>query len=432
MPSQYSTSADDLLDDIFSAPSLKPVTKHGIQPEQFIPTLPTDTPIKLRDWQTVDASHLLVENPGNQAIHALASQDGSILQSVANALHDAPDLGEWFIRNTFDPHANPAADAQTLAEAIDNNYGPEKGWMQFSIGGVAPVDVSQLRNCRILLFVHGIFSSIQGAFSDLFNTTVLTQLLTRYNNHVYGYDHYTLAKRPVQNALDLLKALPPDANLSVDIICHSRGGLIVRSLLASQIAAGSEPLLFDIDSARQGRIGSVGRVLFVAAANQGSLLASQDHIGDFMQVMLALARLEGYAVLLPELVFSAVKEVNKLRLMPSVQDLANTSAFVQALNNGTTPINPQQGWYSMAANYGLNLNPLFDLAVLVDRTLMAGQSNDLVVPFPGVSQQPAVPITNRLDFVSNDTSQHEVYHINFFRNPGVQAHINNWFTAPPA
>src|SRR5205085_11181433 len=45
------------------------------------------------------------------------------------------------------------------------------------------------------------------------------------------YDHPTISRDPLQNALDLLAMVPDDLRLSVDLVAHSRGGLVARSLV---------------------------------------------------------------------------------------------------------------------------------------------------------------------------------------------------------
>src|SRR5262249_46077537 len=43
---------------------------------------------------------------------------------------------------------------------------------------------------------------------------------------VLAFEHPTIAVSPFLNALDLAAALKPYGNLPVDIVCHSRGGLV--------------------------------------------------------------------------------------------------------------------------------------------------------------------------------------------------------------
>ncbi len=90
---------------------------------------------------------------------------------------------------------------------------------------------------RVLLFVHGTFSSTLGAYHALTigeaGRVFLEWARTRYDE-ILGYDHATLSVDPVVNAQDLLARLAArygDAAPIVDIVAHSRGGLVARALV---------------------------------------------------------------------------------------------------------------------------------------------------------------------------------------------------------
>lgn len=79
---------------------------------------------------------------------------------------------------------------------------------------------------RVLLYVHGFASSAAASSAG----TWLPALAPGYDA-VLCYNHPTLARDPLRNGLDLLALIPEDLRLSVDIIAHSRGGLVARSLV---------------------------------------------------------------------------------------------------------------------------------------------------------------------------------------------------------
>ena len=79
---------------------------------------------------------------------------------------------------------------------------------------------------RVLLFVHGFSSSLGGAGrNDWFGQ------LGQHYDAVLGYNHPTISIDPEANARELLAMIPDDLRLSVDLIAHSRGGLVSRSLV---------------------------------------------------------------------------------------------------------------------------------------------------------------------------------------------------------
>ena len=79
---------------------------------------------------------------------------------------------------------------------------------------------------RVLLYLHSVASSTASSGSD----SILAELAPGYDA-VLGYDHPSLSRDPLQNALDLLAMVPDDLRLTVDLVAHGRGGLVARSLV---------------------------------------------------------------------------------------------------------------------------------------------------------------------------------------------------------
>jgi len=83
---------------------------------------------------------------------------------------------------------------------------------------------------RVLLFVHGTFSNNDGGFlSQLQRTGHGAGLLKWAEGYeaVLGFEHPTIGVTPMCNAADLDR-LFCDSEAEVDIIAHSRGGLVTR------------------------------------------------------------------------------------------------------------------------------------------------------------------------------------------------------------
>lgn len=87
---------------------------------------------------------------------------------------------------------------------------------------------------RTLLFVHGTFSSATNMLNDFAaaggaGIAFLNRALSGREKYdqVLFFDHPTLAISPVMNALELGRAMAGSSG-SIDVIAHSRGGLVVR------------------------------------------------------------------------------------------------------------------------------------------------------------------------------------------------------------
>ncbi|MEN9559701.1 MAG: hypothetical protein RLZZ502_912, partial [Pseudomonadota bacterium] len=97
---------------------------------------------------------------------------------------------------------------------------------------LSPIDQSK----PFLVLVHGTFVNGYSSFGKLWGTAAGEQLrqrlLAHYGQQVWSLEHATLSESPVQNAITLARALPP--NSSIDLMTHSRGGLVAECLLLGQ------------------------------------------------------------------------------------------------------------------------------------------------------------------------------------------------------
>ena len=128
------------------------------------------------------------------------------------------------------------------------------------------------RAARILLFVHGTFSSTVGGFGEIALTEAGRAFLedaTSAYDAILGFDHATLSEDPVENAehlLELLRAIPGSHPPNIDVIAHSRGALVIRSLV-EHLQPKERPQL------AEGSDAHVRRLVLVGGTNNGTALA---------------------------------------------------------------------------------------------------------------------------------------------------------------
>jgi pimeloyl-ACP methyl ester carboxylesterase len=139
----------------------------------------------------------------------------------------------------------------TALEKLDEKLTPQQG-LRFMTGtslGSPVKPAGQLKACkRLLLFVHGTFSKGDVYFEAL-PPTFFASALAKVYSHVVSFDHPTLSVSPILNAMDLentLSAAGLPMNTPIDIICHSRGGLVAswwirstRYKVETLVAAGA-------------------------------------------------------------------------------------------------------------------------------------------------------------------------------------------------
>jgi triacylglycerol esterase/lipase EstA (alpha/beta hydrolase family)/CHAT domain-containing protein/tetratricopeptide (TPR) repeat protein len=122
-----------------------------------------------------------------------------------------------------------------------------------------PPDLKLMASGPALLVIHGFTGSIHGSFATM-ETDLVRDVHRAYGRRTFAFDHPTLAVPPDENARWLLDQLPKGARLEVDIMAHSRGGLVAREL-AQRI---KDPRLH------------VRSIVFVATPNAGTPLGDTE------------------------------------------------------------------------------------------------------------------------------------------------------------
>jgi hypothetical protein len=284
-------------------------------------------------------------------------------------------------------------------------------------------DAARLTAGRALLFVHGTFSTAHGGFGDV-PPALMQELHARYGGRVAAFDHHTLSHDPRRNVEQLLQRLPAGAEL--DVVCHSRGGLVSRVL-------AERPSRFGLaaDAVR------VRRVVFVGVPNAGTQLADPEHMVHFLDRMTtALNLFPGAGVTdVLEGILTAVKVIGHgaLKALDGLAAMNPNGEFLKTLNAGA----PEPGveYYAVAADYQPDDEGLKALLLdgLADRAF-ADAANDLVVPQLGV-YEPATggnavggffPIAEERRLLLSRGAR--VVHTRMFAHPDTAARLSAWLT----
>jgi hypothetical protein len=297
------------------------------------------------------------------------------------------------------------------------------------VKSLSDIQLPEDRSPRILLFVHGAFSSTVGGFGSL-TTEVGKDFLERaigdYDT-VIGFDHRTLSMDPLANAKDLLKRLSvPKADGSVvDVICHSRGGLVVRSL--------AERLLPTANWS-----GSINRIIFVGVPNAGTNFAEPDRWSKLADVyttlLMASAPLDNN-FLTKAIAGSAIKGVGTLvkylaayavdgNGVPGLAAMEPDGDFIVDLNRPGQP-DAGQPWFVISSDFhaAADGSKLHIIEGIVDDLL--DEANDLVVDtrsMAAIDTPLGGHVRRTLDFGTNSL----VYHTNYFQQAEVADAMGSW------
>jgi pimeloyl-ACP methyl ester carboxylesterase len=281
---------------------------------------------------------------------------------------------------------------------------------------VQPADWTDLSGKRALLLVHGTFSRSHSGFGALPAGT-FEDLYSQYDKRVIALDHYTLSHTPQQNVEWLLQQIPDGTELELDIVCHSRGGLVSRTLAErqSELSLGSRTL-------------RVRRVIFVATPNAGTALADAKHLCDLIDRytnLLSLVPDIGVTDVLDGIVTVAkMLAVGAMKGLDGLQSMVPDGDFQKWLNDGPAPRDTT--YCALAANYEPSSPALkaFISDGVMD-TVFRALGNDLVVPTDGVYEKNGAglfPISSRHVFAKSD----DVTHTKFFANRTTQEKLLTW------
>src|SRR5262249_30752047 len=97
------------------------------------------------------------------------------------------------------------------------------------------------------------FSHAAAAFADLARGGTFDALSAAYGGRVFAFNHLTVGRSPEENVADLAPRL---GGAPVDVVTHSRGGLVLRLLAGAPGASG------------------ISRAFLAAAPGAGTPLAS--------------------------------------------------------------------------------------------------------------------------------------------------------------
>ncbi|MBV8215167.1 MAG: alpha/beta hydrolase [Verrucomicrobia bacterium] len=292
---------------------------------------------------------------------------------------------------------------------------------RFPFDDPAPLSWDQLSSGRALLLIHGTFSTGPSTFGKLTYETI-SALQTIYGHRIFAFDHPTLHHSPTENVKQLFALMPPHLNLEVDIVTHSRGGLVGRELTERAPRYASE-----------GKKIRVRRAIFVASPHRGTILTDAKH---------GIKMLDRYTNLftdLPDDAFTITVEalfmLAKLIYfgtaggLPGLLSMFPPGEYLRDLNNRP---DHETIYYSIGADFrpvGSSLLARFGWGIAnaaVDGIF--GEVNDAVVPTRGsyelLTNVSGFPIIPQRRMVLDRESR--IHHCNYFGSKNVTDQITKW------
>jgi pimeloyl-ACP methyl ester carboxylesterase len=272
----------------------------------------------------------------------------------------------------------------------------------------------KLEQGPVLLFVHGTFSTTDGAFKSLPRDT-LKELNQRYGGRVIAYDHPTIADDPMTNAAVFLQQVG-NRKLQVDVVCHSRGGLVTRSI-----------------AERPGDLSQVGpnvtvrTAVLVGATCNGTILASADNWNELVDratTLLSFLPLPA-AVDALETVFALVRSiaVATAKNLEGLDAMAPGGDFLTLINK-----QPPAGTFRYRAIVSDFEPSEPGLRAWLDdeaRDQLLGSANDMMVTIDSMTGKGLTgcfPIADSSMFLPTES----IEHANYFGQPKTSEALLKW------
>lgn len=261
---------------------------------------------------------------------------------------------------------------------------------------------------RVLLYVHGFGSSTAGSGGARF----VPELAPGYDA-VLSYDHPTATLTPLENAQALLAMIPDDLRLSADLVAHSRGGLVVRSLVE----------LLEWQPKLQPR-----RLLTAGSPHAGTRLAEPERWDRLVSLGLTLGSwlisLGGGAFWAPKLLEFVLKAAAQSTFdLPGIGAMTPGSAVLQQLNQPDAPGLDERVPYAAVTSTFAIANVAQQgfrqaFASLAMQVFM-GEPNDLVVHTASALE---IDASSRA-FTADQQFRASVDHSSYYQDTGVQAFV---------
>lgn len=281
----------------------------------------------------------------------------------------------------------------------------------------------RIREGKSLLFIHGTFSTAEAAYHGLLEDTAqIKKLEQAYEGRIFAFNHPSLSASPAGNIQQLATLLPEEMRgKPVDIVTHSRGGLVGRELMAQTQSATGPGL-------------QVEKAILVAGPHNGTILTNEKHwvslLDSYTNLLLKLP--DGPITIILEAIISLVKILgaNTVKGLPGLQSMLPEGDYLKDL--GSRSLGNAQ-LYGMGARYlpmgqgAVGIVKALALKVVLKK--LFGEDSDMVVPTQGSlsfgpEDAPLIPRERQMLYDSDSA----VNHINFFNNQRVNGQLTDWLT----
>ena len=220
----------------------------------------------------------ITRSTSDSMVMELSESDGVLRWELPTDEGTSRSHSDWKLVDEYQFARIPASSISARLTELDASLNPSPGLFEYSMEDESLKPAGPVSSGRILLFIHGTFTNSENFFASVKSTPhgseFLRWALTNGGyNQVLWFSHPTVSVSPLINAIELSTQLE-GCFADLDIVCHSRGGLVTR---------------WWVERLRPHTIGRT-KVIFVGAPLSGTSLASPRHLRDALDLMANFAR----------------------------------------------------------------------------------------------------------------------------------------------
>lgn len=300
---------------------------------------------------------------------------------------------------------------------------------------------------QYFLLIHGTNSNTTNAFND-YNASksgeenIFKSIQELYKDQVLAFEHHTLTKSVFKNIITLVADLPVDIELN--ILSHSRGGLVIDGLLLCIELVNNPTLKSEIiENLKLENRGKdadaideicktllvknikIHQVIKVASPGGGTSLLSDNSI-NIIRVLAEISKWStGYIYdeaieLLEELIIAFIKTKDNPEILPGLEVMNPDSPFLHLIN--TVSYTEEINTFILAGKSGLNWNVFHSIKYILSRLVIQDDS-DMVVNTESMTQ--GIPFKEYAYYLAKGS---EVHHSSYFYKKDTIDLINSAIT----
>ena len=293
--------------------------------------------------------------------------------------------------------------ALAVARHWEGKRRPYGLWQVRPDGSFIEPQWGELAGGPALLLVHGTFSTPQAGFTGWVGTEDFASVAHRYGDRVVALAHPSLSAGPDDNIDWMLGELPQSMRGALDIVSHSRGGLVTRVIAARDRF-------------------QVRRAVQVGVPNGGTPLADERHLVDFLDGHTSFVTKlpDNAATIVLEGALCLVKLIARgAQDLPGLKAMLPQGDYLDGLGRRDLRA---ASWFTIGADYRSAAGQSGFSRRMVDRLSdkVFAIANDLVVPSDGCHEPGPAPVQSlRLQGA-------DVHHTNYFTDSEVHSRLAAW------